>query len=203
MISRIVRTLCIALALSVSLFGSSAAWAGPIGTQGLADIGTPAAGGSPTGNINTATSFTIGELISTGANTGVFNGMPTQVFGSDTFTLGANGSFSITSAVFGTFTSTSIVEASNVPGVVGIYVLGEYTPGSYVTGFGSGPFLASVTLSFTQTPAGAGGSISDSGTFSVPAAPPPSAAPEPASFVLLGLGAVGMVGYRRYRRARA
>jgi hypothetical protein len=56
-----------------------------LGTQAFSDIGTPTADGSNTGNINTAMTFTIGDLVSTTSNTGVFAGMPTQNFG--TFTM--------------------------------------------------------------------------------------------------------------------
>ncbi|MFM7183775.1 MAG: hypothetical protein ACKO4Z_03260, partial [Planctomycetota bacterium] len=57
--------------------------AGPTnGSQGFADIGAPS---TNTGNINTATTFTIGNLTSTGAQAGYFSGLTTQIFGPEAF----------------------------------------------------------------------------------------------------------------------
>jgi len=195
--SRNVRNGCIALALAVglSLTASTAAW-GQAGSQGFADTGAPTAN---TGNINTSTSFTIGDLVSNGSQSGLFVGMGSQTFGTVAFDTTVGTSLSFGNAVFGSFASTSITLASDVPGAVAYYALGEWTPGTYGSVAG-GPFLASFTISYTQTPAGTG-AISDSSTFSVP--PAPLGVPEPSSFVLLGLGAIGFVGYRRLRRARA
>jgi len=174
--------------------------AGPIGTLGFSDIGTPTADGSPTGNINTATSFTIGELFSTTAEMGIFVGLGHQDFGAVSFSTLTPTSFSFSNSVFGTFTSTSISEAVNTPGVVAFYILGNYTAGTVDPGTGTNP--ASFTLSFTQTPAFTGG-ISDSGTFAVPPAPPPGV-PEPATLVM---GLTGIAGgglfYLLRRRRRA
>jgi hypothetical protein len=173
--------------------------AGPVGTLGFADIGTPTAN---TGDINTATSFTIGNLISTTAETGIFAGPPpmlSQDFGSVTFSTGTPASFSLSNSVFGTFTSTSITEAVNSPGLVGFYILGTYTAGSVDPGSGTNP--ASFTLSFTQTPASTG-SISDSGSFSVPPASPPGV-PEPATLVLGLTSIVGGGLFHLIRRRRA
>jgi hypothetical protein len=154
--------------------------AGPVGSLGFSDIGTPEAGGSPAGDINTATSFTIGDLFSTKAETGIFVGLPHQDFGSVTFSTLTPTSFSFSNSVFGTFTSTSIIEAVNSPGIVAFNILGNYTAGSIDPGSGTNP--ASFTLSFTQTPIDTG-SISDSGTFSINTVSPPTV-PEPATLVM-------------------
>lgn len=178
--------------------------AGPVGTLGFSDIGTPEAGGSPTGNINTATSFTIGELFSTTAETGIFVGLGHQDFGSVTFSTLSPGSFAFSNSVFGSFTSTSITEAVNSPGVVAFYILGSYDPGTVDSGDSGKSYTASFTLSFTQTPAFTG-SISDSGSFSVNASSPPSV-PEPTTLIM-GLTSVVGGGFlfhllrRRVRKA--
>lgn len=188
-------------ALLVVACAVGTAKAGPVGTLGFSDIGSPTAN---TGNINTATSFTIGELFSTTESTGVFVGLPHQDFGAVTFSISTPGSFSFGNSLFGTFTSTSITEGMNSPGVVSFYILGDYTAGTIDPGTGTNP--ASFTLSFTQTPIYTG-SISDSGTFSVPPADAP--APEPATLVmgLTGIVAGGgwfyLVRRRRGRKAAA
>ncbi len=192
-----------ASALIVCPTGNLFAGSSPVGTQAFADIGTPQAGGSATGDINTATSFMIGDLLSTTSNTGVFAGMSKQDFGAVSFNTTSQTSLSFGDSVFGTFTSTNIDEYTNRAGTVAFYVLGTWTPGSYNnnnTTYTSGPYDASFTISFTQTPAGAGGAISDSATFSVPPSGIPGV-PEPASIVmgLTGL-VIGGLAYRRHRR---
>jgi hypothetical protein len=186
------------LALASLLVGSSTATAGPLGTQGLADTGAPT---TNTGDILTSTTFNIGDLKTTVSQTGYFVGMTAQVFGAVTFHSTKGSSFSFGDTDFGTFTSTSISETTSV-GVSGstasFFILGNWTAGTF--GGAKGTFPASVTLSFTQTPAHSG-AISDSGTFSVP----PTAhihAPEPSSAVLLGLSSITVVGWL-YRRRKA
>ena len=182
---------CISLvsALAMSLYPTSDVQALPTGTQGFADIGTPTA---DAGNLSAATTFMMGDLVSTTANTGIFTGMPNQIFGSVSFDTTMPGSLMFGNGVFGHFTSTSFTETF-MPRAVIIFALGEWTPGTQggVTG---GPFMSDVTIAFTQT---AGGAISDSATF---ATPPPSSVPEPATLGLMALGlAVGLAGRRRRR----
>jgi hypothetical protein len=171
---------------------------GGIGTQGFVDMGTPV---TNTGDINTASVFSTGDLVTTTAQTGIFVGMAEQEFGSTSFSLTKSGSFLIRSSEFGTFASTSITEVVNTPGIVGIYILGKYTPGAIEPG--APTTLAGFTLSFTQTPAHTG-SISDSGTISVPppTGPTPQAVPEPATLVM-GLTSIVGGGLFHFLRRRA
>jgi PEP-CTERM motif len=193
------------LALITILLGLTAgsAQAAVVATQGFADIGTPTADGSPTGDINSATIFTLGDLVSTSANTGALAGLPTQSFGSISFDLGKATSLSFSSAAFGTFTRASISEKINAPGTVAIYVLGDWTPGTF-GGVTSGSYDSSFTISFTETPPGSG-SLSDSATFSSPPAAPPGTVPEPSTWamMLIGFAGLGFAGYRASRKGAA
>jgi len=92
------------------------------GSQGITDIGTPAA---DTGNINTAATLTIGNLISTGASVGYFTGLSTQIFGPVAFNPSVPSSISFGNATFGSFLSMSITEQTNTPGERSLYLLGH------------------------------------------------------------------------------
>ena len=164
------------------------------GSQGFADIGAPSV--SPGRDINTATQFTIGSLLTNSSSTGVFAGMPTQSFGSVSFDTTVGSSLSFGNSTFGNFASTSITQLSNSAGQVSYYILGNFTGGSYTGILRPNPAPASFTVSFTQTPANTG-AISDSATLSIP--PAPSGVPEPSSIVLVGLGlaSVGVVARRK------
>jgi hypothetical protein len=167
------------------------------GSQGFADIGTPVA---DTGNINTAATLTIGNLISTGASVGYFTGLSTQIFGPVAFNPSVPSSISFGNATFGSFLSTSITEQTNTAGERSFYVLGNYTAGSFNPALVPNPAPASMTISFTQSPAGVGGAISDSATISIP-----PAVPEPSTSILAGIGMAGALivdQSRRHRRRR-
>jgi hypothetical protein len=183
------------LLLASAVLGATAlsANAAVMATQGFADIGTPSVVG---GDINTATSFSIGDLVSTSANSGALAGMTTQILGTVTFDTTSGSSLTFGNGVFGTFTSTSISEISNVAGAVAFYVLGNWTPGSFAGGTGSDP--ASFRISFTQTPEFSG-TISDSGTFAVP---PSGVIPELSTWAMMGIGfaALGFAGFRSSRK---
>jgi hypothetical protein len=178
--------------LAMAVLSAGITQAAVIGSVSFADISGPTAN---TGDINTSTTFTIGDLFST-VGMGAFAGMPNQAFGATSFDANVGTSLSFGNGVFGTFASTSITEFANnaLLGTVDFYVLGNYTGGSYVSG--SGP--SSFTISFNQNPAGTG-SISDSATFSIPPAAPPGT-PEPASMVLMGSALVGLAMIRRRRK---
>ena len=163
----------------------------PTGHQGFVALAPTT---TDTGNINTATAFTLGSWISNLVNDGVFAGMPSQSFGNVAFNTTIPTSLTFGDSVFGTFASTSIMSLGGPPGFLNISVLGNWTPGTQggVTG---GPFASELALAFTQTPAGTG-AISASGTFSTPPIP------EPSSIFLVLTGLAAVVVSPRLRRRR-
>lgn len=187
------------LALIVLALSSTAALADPlgppVGTQSFADLGIPMADGSPTGNILTATSFTIGDLVSTQAQSGVFEGLPLQSFGSITFNTTLRGSFVFKDGAFGTFTST-FIDPTHAGNTIAFFMVGNWSPGTFGRVAG-GPFPSDLTLSFTQTPGGTG-TISDSATFSTPSQA--ASVPEPGPLALLALGVLGVALATRRRK---
>ena len=162
------------------------------GSQGLTDIGSPTV---DSGNINTGTTFTIGNMISTGASAGYFSGLTTQIFGPVAFSPAVGSSFSFGNGTFGSFLSTSIVQQTNTPGERSFVVYGNYTAGSFDPTLSPNPAPASITLSFTQSPAGSG-VISDSATLSIPPVPEPSTA------MLACVGLAGGLAIEQGRRQR-
>jgi len=162
------------------------------GSQGFADIGTPAAN---TGNINTATTLTVGNLISTGAQSGYFKGLATQIFGPIAFDPSVGSSISFGNATFGNFLSSSITEQTNTAGERSFLVLGNFSAGSFNPSLVPSPAPSSFTISFTQTPAGTG-AISSSSTLAIPAVP------EPSTIVLATVGIAAGLAMQRARKAR-
>jgi len=162
------------------------------GSQAFADIGSPTV---DSGNINTGTSFTIGNMISTGASIGYFTGLPTQLFGPVTFSAASGSSLTFGNATFGTFTSTSITEQTNAAGERSFYILGNYSAGTFNPALTPSPAPASLIVGFTQSPAGTG-AISDSASLSIP----PAAVPEPSTIVLATVGIAAAVAADRMRR---
>jgi hypothetical protein len=179
------------IALATAVLGASALSANATtvtGTLSLSDSSP-----SSSGDIATATSLTIGDLVSTtGLN--YFASMSAQNFGSITFSPGTGNSLSFSSGAFGAFDSTSITQVTNISGFRSFHVLGNWSSGTWGSG-GSG--AASFDISFTQT-GGPNTSISDSGTFSIPPTTT-SAVPELSTWAMMGLGFIGLglVGFRR------
>jgi hypothetical protein len=210
-----IRIKLVALAATLLLLTGSQSEAAFAGSIGFNDQGQPLANGSATGNIDAASTLTIGDLNTTNATSGLFVGVGKNIdLGSVTFSTsnGANTTFSFTDATgkFGSFVSQTITSIISGNGVESYYILGLFTPGNY-TGYGTyatgmannGPLSASITVSFTQTPAGggAGSSISDSATMSVP--PAGLTVPEPASFAMVAIGLGGIFAVGRFRRRAA
>ena len=137
-----------------------------VGSQGFADVGGTS---TNTGNVDTATVFTIGNFLSTGSQQGYFLDLPLQFLGSFSFDVNVGTSLSFANASFGTFSSTQITETSNEPGERSFDVLGTYVGGTFGGPTTPNPAIASLTISFTQTPPGAG-AISCSATLSIPPA---------------------------------
>ncbi|RBP16844.1 putative secreted protein with PEP-CTERM sorting signal [Roseiarcus fermentans] len=186
----------VALAVGLLAGGCAGAEASVIGSQGFADIGTTLADGLPDGDINTATSFTIGELITNQSNDGVLTGMPMQDFGAVSFSTTSGTSLTFGNAVFGTFQSTSISAGAADPDIVYYTADGVWTPGSQ--GGVTDMRLASFAFSLTRTVSANAGSLSWSGTFAVT----DIAVPEPSTWAmmlagLVGLGIAGSVSRKR------
>jgi hypothetical protein len=190
-------------------FAVGTAKAGPAsGSLAFVDMGKTSVN---TGDINTASTFAFGDLLSTQNSSGIFSGqtaLPDQDFGSKSFGMGwaINTSFSISSAAFGTFKSMSISETVATPGLVEFSIAGNYTGGAFDSSVKSTP--ATFLLTFTQSPASTG-VISGSGIFSVGPAvigsDPPAVVPEPASLVMGLTGVVGgglFYGLRRRRSTK-
>jgi len=168
----------------------------PISSQAFASLGSIT---TNTGNIETANTFSIGQMGTTPDGTGYFSFSGTAApqfmnnFGDVTFTVNQPTSLSFTNSDFGTFTSTSINEIANSTGTRTFLALGQFT-GGLIGGLTTpSPTDAEFTMGFTQSPA-ATGSISFSGTLAI--------VPEPSTLVLAACGLVGLTIASVRRRAR-
>lgn len=188
-----------AVATAALMLGARSACAeliSPAGAQGLGDVGIVAT--APTNDINTATSFTFGNLITTAMSTGFFVGLPTQLLGSDTFTVSDPLSLQIGNATFGSFASTKITELTNdsIVGSRSFLFEGLYTKGTFGEAFAPNPAAALFTLSLNQT-AGSATAISVNATLEFAAQP----VPEPTTLALLAVAAGTTVVMRARRRS--
>jgi hypothetical protein len=166
-----------------------------------ASVEVLAPGGLPNGNLNTGTLFTMLQF--GGPNgTGVFAppNLPAGFVLFNGGTTSFNKLFGIVlfASDFGEFRSTSVTETANIPGLLDLFFLGQWTPG-FLEGVTGGPFPASLRLTLTQSPAFTG-NVTAVGTFSVPPASQPPVIPEPSTIVMFLTGLPGAVAMYRRRR---
>jgi len=171
-----------------------------------------------TGNINTATSYTMPNLVYLGSSTGDFNTFAPPTFAplvpaanSPVMITGVNpnlipnvfvglapGSFSFNAGVLGSFTASEYQVETTGTGTEAYLFLGLFTTGTTFAGDANAPpgtsLLASVLVNLTQT----GGTGTIGGTYDIEI--PPTVVPEPASAALLGLGLVSLGGLALRRR---
>jgi len=166
---------------------------------GIFDADGTEADGSEFGNINTATSFTLGNFTTRVSGSGFFVGIGAQMLGSVTFQPSAPTSIMFGNGVFGHFDSTSITQAVNMPMFRAFVVDGNWMPGTFFNGMSLPADVPSMlTLTFTQIPAESG-EVTAAGSF---AANVTTSAPEPSSLAL-GLAGLGsLVVVSRFRRRR-
>jgi hypothetical protein len=166
---------------------------GPVGAQGFTDFGVATAN---TADINDATAFTIGTMVSTDDSHGYFAGLPTQIFDPITFSIGDPLSLQFGNAQFGLFASTKIQQLSNdvLVGSRSFFVEGTYTKGTFGGLLVPNPALANFTISFNQN-SGAGASITNNATLDFPIQP----VPEPATLAL-ALAGVTLIPLLQRRR---
>lgn len=138
--------------------------AGTNGTQAFAMTGTTTA---DTGNINTATVFTMTDVLSAESQTGYFVGLPEATeIGTWSFDTKIGTSLTFANPAFGTFQSTVITTESNTvtPGQQRTFYIVGTLSGGTLGPLTPSPAPASITISFTQT----GAAISASATLSIP-----------------------------------
>lgn len=143
-------------------FGSVTPVTGSIGfsTPNLSE-----ANASPTGDINTATMFTLVDFSSTNNTSGIFAHLPIQDFGTVSFTPANGTSLTIMNALFGMFTSDTFTTVTNTNGFLNLIAQGEWASGSFNAGICKSGCDAEMRISLTQTPP-MHGQISDSETLS-------------------------------------
>ncbi|NCA11838.1 hypothetical protein EBR56_08540 [bacterium] len=165
-------------ALRVESLEPRLALAATAGTQAFGTLGTTTA---DTGDINTATVFTMNGVRSTASQTGYFVGLPANSnIGNWSIDVNVGTSLTFTNPALGTFQSSTITTISNNPPQRTLYVLGTFTGGTNGGPVTPSPAPASLTMTFTQT----GFALSSSATLSIP----PSTAKAPVLVAANDLG---------------
>ena len=183
-----IATLCCILAV----LASSTAARASVSSIAFETPNLTQADAKPSGNINTATTFSLQDLTSTNNTAGVFAGLPIQDFGTVTFSPKSGMSLTIADGAVGTFKSTSFKVEENSAGFLNLLDQGVWTPGSFektVKNCGGG-CDSEMRINFTQTPP-MEGQISFSGTLDI--TQPVTVVPEPPTALLFIFGGVGVV----------
>ena len=163
------------------------------------------------GNSNTNGTAVIGSGIEFGATNGSdfltidFTGTTATL--TDTCLNSGCGSTSITIAMYSPYITGYSLVSNSLPNTVFSYGNTFYFPGDAgaLTFFGASGFTGgSITFDYTSItpppPATQSLRLASFSRFAAPAADPPSAVPEPASFGLVGMGLLGLAGcIRRFR----
>jgi hypothetical protein len=162
----------------------------PAGAQGVTDFGMATAN---TRDINDATVFTIGEMVSTQSSVGFFAALPEQVFAPITFSISDPLSLQFGNTEFGSFASMSIEELSdNVTAESrSFFVRGTFMTGTFGEPLPLNPMPANFTISFNQN-SGVGASIANNATLQVF-----QPVPEPATLALAAAGVATAALLRR------
>lgn len=139
----------------------------PMGVLAFVSLGPDSA--NVTNNIQTATSYTLGAVLSTSENSGLFSVISQQNLGSISFTVGYPTSLSFGNAVMGYFNSTNIQRGVSTATSTEFIITGTWTPGSFcnsssICPMRGGPFPAMIHMGMVQS-GGIGAAIGVSFTF--------------------------------------
>lgn len=191
------RQLALAFSAVALLAAASLSYAVPIdGSLPLIGLNVQQNGA----DLSVSTLITVDDTVASGIGVGDYAPIPLLTsFGPHTLDLNdLVGSFSLTNAMYGTFTATSAMILLRENDFLDIFFLGTFTPGPGLAAI-LDPSPTSLRISLNQS----GRSISEAITLnSPPIRVPTDPVPEPGTWVLMITGALGLLGYS-WRRRRA